>query len=122
MKERMPIWVQALALMLLCGVYFFTIAWALREEELGADKFYSVNQDILHWYMPIPILVLGIRFIWHVFGLDREKRWEALLCSFAMLLLLPVLISMVVPLVPARQRVREATFANLMTGIEDGRR
>ncbi|MCI0640768.1 MAG: hypothetical protein L0Y72_00215 [Gemmataceae bacterium] len=117
MKEKLPLWFQALAIVALCCLWIGTIAWVLRIDQQVSDihgryrnRVEDAASTILYGLMPVPILVLGARFFWR-FRANKRKTLGANL--FYMLVVLCMLLASCAFVLnwfaPARQRVREAS-------------
>ena len=91
MRQRLPIWFQSLAIVSLCLVWVGTIVWveanARAMDQLtcfdrvwprhwysfGSYYFRNPVANIICWYLPLLIAVLGARFIWQF-----HERYERL--------------------------------------------
>src|SRR2546425_10694916 len=83
MKEKLPIWFQAMALVCLSGVFLATLWWVghtdrtlfrqgvFRQEGRFFDEPAIVN--IVYYLMPLSIAWLGGRFLWS-FRRAEERR------------------------------------------------
>jgi hypothetical protein len=117
MKERLPIWFQALAMALLSSAYVGALWWVWRQHHGALDYrvqygIEDATHNILYLYLPISILFLGGRFFWRFVCVEGRRRWdEILLCWLAAVVVLPALIAFAFWFLPGTQRVREASFA-----------
>jgi hypothetical protein len=98
MKERMPIWLQAMALGLLSCAFMVTLCFVWRQEQTLPIPWGYVLEDatynILYFAMPVPIIFLGARFFCRFFMLPNEgprapPSFTGLLWSSSCLLCLP---------------------------------
>src|SRR5438093_178682 len=113
MKCRLPIWCQAVAIVSLSCVLLGSILWVEQSKRALAGRYKLSIEDattnILYCYMPLAVLVLGVRFFWHFRGRDKSAV-DRLFYVVGILFVLPALVMLFMWAHPV-QRVREASVA-----------
>jgi hypothetical protein len=108
MSEKLPIWFQALAIILLSCVFVVTLRWVWWQERTSRDMIDVVERhEILQLGIPVPIIFLGARFFCQVCFKQKMKAAEAVLSFLALASVVPALLAIGLAALPARQRVRE---------------
>jgi hypothetical protein len=121
MKERLPIWFQALALMLLSIAFMGTYFWVWMQVQGGFDHrlkygIEDATYNTLYLFMTVPIVMLGARFAWRLIRIDDENVLPAVLFGWlAIVFVLPALLAIGWWPIPAKQRLRGTGFAETVT-------
>ncbi len=123
MKERLPIWFQALAIALLSGIFVGTHGWVSRQKQTTLKVHYGIEiaaNPTLDMYMPVAILYLGVRFFWRFAHLrGKGTPVEAIFCWLVFVFLFPALFAIaLLPFSPASQRIREANVTASADPVE----
>jgi len=107
-KERLPLAVQVAALICLCWTWILMVRW-YESRPLRYPSSWIIH--VLCFYIPLPIGVLGCRFVWCFFAIRSEKSWLTQLCfQVCIFLTLAVLFSVFNALIAPLQKVREAAL------------
>ncbi len=106
--KSLPIWLQAMAVMLIAGVFLATAVWACWQVEhaIGGDPnrwnrfFRDPTFDYLCLAIPMAVIWLGVRFLWQMVNVE-ERGWnELIVCLMVIVFLLPSLLAIGLWFVP----------------------
>ena len=98
MKERLPIWLQAAAMLLLSLVFMAILGWVWWQDEINRDgrgRVINAAHDILYPTLPLAIIFLGVRFFGRLVR-ERIANWSSIIGWFAMVFLVPVVLVLLV--------------------------
>jgi hypothetical protein len=118
----MPIWSQALVIVLLSCIFMATVGWIWKENQTplpgrSAGAIEAAVRDIIFLAMPISLLYLGMRFFMESIRSDISHWVSAAICLAALIFLLPALLAIGYWSLPAPQRVREGSIAAFMQDL-----
>jgi hypothetical protein len=107
-RERLPLAFQAGVIFCLGMLWIVLIRWY---ESLPIRYPPYWWMDIVYFYIPLPIALLGCRFVWCFFSARNEKSWPTQFCfQICLFLTVLVLLSVVHALLIPKQKVREAAI------------
>ncbi|MSQ95541.1 MAG: hypothetical protein EXR98_13415 [Gemmataceae bacterium] len=93
MKERLPIWFQALALILLSGVFMASVSWVWKQDKAHPQgrtgAIINSAHEIIYLAMPVPLVYLGLRFLLRLVRDENANPVSVILGFISLVFVLP---------------------------------